>query len=180
MRAKLRYVLPVAQMALAAMLLWWSNAVLIAANRHHYVLGTTSQFSFLVSLNAPVAFLRAFWFRHLPFLWDDITFTAAIGLLWYWVALNLHSLRQKRKVCMFSWPPLRLIGDIGAIGVGVGVFWGFIYWRSRLGCIPVSWLGWLWCALLVSLPLAWSVFLIFLFGRDFIHCILRRDLLSWR
>jgi hypothetical protein len=56
--------------------------------------GPAPAFKLLVSINAPVALLRAFLYRHLPGYWDDVTFILGIGLFWYWIALNILRFRE--------------------------------------------------------------------------------------
>ena len=74
--------LPLAQMALALALLWWSDLWLRTAQRTMDMPGPAPAFTLLVSINAPVAFPRALWSRHRPDPWDDLTLIAAVGLLW--------------------------------------------------------------------------------------------------
>jgi len=170
MRLKLKYVLPIVQSLLAVALIIWNRA------EAQSVYGTPLPFKLLCSINAPVAVLRELlWSHRLYGWWDYILFVAAIGVFWYWVALNIHSWRQTRRVLMFSWEPLRLAGD--ALAVGTGALWLFIYWREpRSPYMPVSWLSWI--DFLMALLSLWSVALIFFFGRDLIHCVLRKNPLS--
>ncbi len=42
---------------------------------------------------------------------DDVVLIFAVGLLWYWVALNIRSWRRRRAVLMFSWRPARFSLD---------------------------------------------------------------------
>ena len=171
-RVKLKYALPLVQMVLAVGLLVSDHFWLRTAMRRADMPGQSPAFTLLVSINAPVALARAFVFRRLPDQWDKVTFTAAIGLLWYWVALNLDSWRKRRTVSMFSWVPLRLVCDF--VLLGVGVFWGGVWVRTLPHYLPVSWFGWLSLVLRMGLEPAWSLVLIFFVGRDFIHCILRK------
>jgi hypothetical protein len=55
----------------------------MAESRHEPFMGPTPAFTLLVLLNAPIAFLRSFYTRHLPEVWDRVLFILAIGLFWY-------------------------------------------------------------------------------------------------
>ena len=172
---KVKYALPILQMLLAVVLLIWTDRWLRAELRTHSVSGTPTPFSLLCAINAPVALLRELWVRcYLLGWWDVIVFVAAIGVFWYWVALNIHSWRQTRRVLMFSWAPLRLAGD--AVAVGTGALWLFIYWREPRSHYMPAWPNWI--DFLMALLIMWSVVLIFFFGRDLIHCVLRKNPLS--
>lgn len=175
MSVKFKYALPILQMLLAVVLLIWTERWERAELRAHSVSGTPPPFSLLCAINTPVALPRELWYRYLPGWWDDIVFVATIGVFWYWVALNIHSWGQSRRVFMFSWAPLRLAGD--AVAIGIGAFWVFIFWREPLRhYMPVSWPNWI--VPLMALTILWSVMLIFFFGRDLMYCILRKDPLS--
>jgi len=169
---KLKYALPLAQVLLAISLLWASELWFKAARGTMDMPGPAPAFTLLILINAPLAPLRALWYRHVSTVWDDVTLVAAIGLLWYWVASNIYSWQEKRRVCMFSWAPLRLAGDM--LAVGAGAFWIVVFVADRSAFTVESRLGVPWTVAVVSLPLAWSLVLIFFFGRDFVQCVLRR------
>jgi hypothetical protein len=188
---KLKYTLPLAQMVLAFALLWWSNVLDLAARHVCDMPGPSPAFELLTSINAPVALARAFWYFHLPYLWDAGTLVVAVGLFWYWVALNIYSWRQRRTVFMFSWVPVRLAGDL--LLIAVGVLWGLACvdevrsivhvapaW-SGTGCFgPLVWSMWLPSIVVAGLHLAWSLVLTLFFGGDFFRCVLRKSPLSPR
>ncbi|MGD0162429.1 MAG: hypothetical protein ABSB39_08150 [Candidatus Sulfotelmatobacter sp.] len=176
MRLKLKYALPLVQTLVAVALLVWTDRWETALTRLNDMPGAPPSFTLLIAINAPLAMPRALVFPHLPGLWRDITFVLAIAVLWYWVALNIESWQQRRRFLMFSWTPLRLLGDM--IGVGTGLMCAlvlsrdFVGWRDY-GFPPVlSLTGWLWFILCTCLPILWSVVLIVLFTRDFIYCLL--------
>ena len=149
--------------------LWWRTVA-----RSMDMPGPSPAFQLLVSINAPLALPRAFVFRHLPGLWDPVTFTVAIGLFWYWVGMNFVSWRERRAAYLFSWRPLRLLADVLAIGVGlfwIGVCWNEIrHPNERLFSVQ----DWLWYALLLGLPFLWGILLISFFGYDCIHSFVTR------
>lgn len=169
MRLKLKYVLPVVQTLLAVALLIWNRA------EPESFYGTPLPFKLLCSINAPVALLRELLWSHRMYgRWDYILFVAAIGVFWYWVALNIYTWRQTRRVLMFSWVPLRLAGD--AVAVGTAALWLFIYWREPRSHYMPAWPNWI--DFLMALLVMWSVGLILFFGRDLIYCVLRKNPLS--
>jgi hypothetical protein len=187
LRVKLKYVLALVQMAVALALLWWSQVWLRAAMRIMDMPGPAPAFTLLVSINAPIALPRAIWSRYLPDPWDDLTLIAAVGLLWYWVALNVDSWRQKRTALMFSWRPLRFCGDL--LLIATGLFWGLIFVGKDLavGAImngtrgealrnqfPLSRSQATWFIVATAFHLAWCLALILFFGCDFVHCVFRK------
>jgi hypothetical protein len=173
MRLKLKYLLPLVQMLLAVALLVWTDRWERALMRIQDMPETPPSFGLVMAINAPLAIPRALVFRYLPGWWEDIALVAAIDVLWYWVSLNIGSWRQSHRVTMFSWIPLRLLGDM--IGVGIGVMWAFVLWSGHSYSIPplLALSDWLWFLPCVCLLILWSAVLILLFGRDFVHCLLR-------
>jgi hypothetical protein len=170
MRARLRFALPVLQMALAVCLLWWAEVWFRRVGRFDDMPGPAPAFTLCISINAPIALARAAWFRHLSTLWDNVTLVLAVGILWYWVALNVESWRRDHTVLMFHWAPLRLVSDL--LLIAVGVFWGVTFvaeTRDVRQPMPLS--GWLWGSGFLGPLLAWSLALIFFFGRDLVQCV---------
>jgi hypothetical protein len=173
MRLKMKYALPLVQTLVAVALLVWTDRWERPLMRIQDMPGTPPSFTLLIAINAPLAMPRMLVFHHLPGWWHDITLVVAIGVFWYWVSLNIDSLRHGRRVFMFSWTPLRLAGD--TIAVGIGVMWIFVLWSSRwyYGLPPLlSLTEWLWFVPCLCLPILWSAVLIVLFGRDFVLCLL--------
>jgi hypothetical protein len=162
MRLKLKYALPLAQTALAIGLLMWSY-LWDRAQRGNDMPGPAPAFKLLVSINAPVGLLRAFLYRHLPDYWDDVTFILAIGLFWYWIALNILRFREGRSPVMFAWPPLRLFADLLMIASGA-----FLGWFSIVN--GLGFLTWWWFVLCSAFYWVWCVVLIVFFGWDFLRC----------
>ena len=176
MRLKLKYALPLVQTLAALALLVWTDRWERALMRISDMPGTPPSFSLLIAINAPLAVPRALAFRYLPGWWDDITLIVAIAAFWYWVALNIESWQLRRRILIFSWTPLRLLGDV--VGVGIGVMSAlvpshdFVLWRAYGFPRVPSLTGWLWFIPCTCLPILWSVMLILLFGRDFVYCLL--------
>jgi len=172
MRLKSKYALPFVQTLVAVALLVWTNRWERALMRVQDMASPPPSFALLIAINAPLAIPRALVFRYLLGWWDDITLVVAIAVFWYWVSLNIESLRHGRRVFMFSWMPLRLAGD--TIAVGIGAMWAFVLWRSPAYGLPplVSLTAWLWFVPCIGLPILWSATLILLFGGDFVHCLL--------
>jgi hypothetical protein len=183
MRVKLKYALPLVQMALAVGLLRWSEAWFEAVMRVSDSPGLCPAFRLLIAISAPVGLPRLLWSRFLPGSWDYPILIAAVGLLWFWVALNVDSWRQGRAVCMFSRTPLRIAGDI--LLIVTGIFWGGVcvgrnldvgaivhgaYGQVLGDCYPRGWQDASLCIAVVVFQLTWSLVLIYFFGRDFIHC----------
>jgi len=184
MRLKLRYVLPLVQMTLAIALIWQSQVWFERARHKNHMPGIAPHFTLLVAINAPVTFPRALWYMHISYYWDMSILVAMIGLLWYWVALNVVAWRTRRAVQVFSWLPLRLGSD--AILIVLGLFFGVVcVWdivAPRIGLYgPYGLrsldLDWWHPSLLVAvtvLLLGWCAGLTYFFGRDFVQCILRK------
>jgi hypothetical protein len=167
MRVKLKYVLPLAQMALAVVLLrlsyLWMRTI-----THSDSPGPDPAFSLLLSINAPAALARTLWSHRLPYLWDNVTFVAAIGMFWYWIALNIQSWRERRRtLLLFAWTPLRIGADLLVIAGGVCLVW------LCLDAMSGPHVPWLW--FVPTSILIWSVGPMFFFGRDLIHCVRRKS-----
>jgi hypothetical protein len=119
------------------------------------------------------ALVRELYYRHVPELWDRCVFISAIAILWYWVALNVESWRRDRKVLAFSWLPLRLTADL--LLIALGVFWGVVFTtQGRLIHADLELSSPLLAFPVLGLLLAWSLALVFFFGRDLIHCVRER------
>lgn len=182
---KLRYVLPLAQMTLAVVLIWQSQVWFERVRHESDMPGPAPHFTLLFAINAPVFFPRALWFEHISYYWDNIILVAMIGLLWYWVALNVIAWRTRRAVQMFSWMPLRLGCD--AILTFYGLLFGVMcIWDTVTPTIGLDGpyglrnldLDWRWqrslMATVMVLLLTRCIGLTYLFARDFAHCILRK------
>ena len=169
-RVRLRYILPAAQVT-AALVLYYLGGRWYEGMRHVSSMpGTSPFFTLLVSLNAPLALVRGLYYRHVPELWDRWVFVSAIAILWYWVALNVESWRRDRKVLAFSRFPLRLTADL--LLIALGAFWGFVFaGQGRQIHMDLEFAHPLFVPCVLGLLLAWSLALIFFFGRDLIQCV---------
>jgi hypothetical protein len=167
MRVKLKYVLPLAQMALAVVLLRWSDLWMRAAIHVNHMPGPAPAFTLLMSINAPVAVVGALW----PWsdLWERVAFVTAVGAVWYWVALNVESWRRRRTILHFTWVPLRLGADLLAIALGA-CFGLCVVAVSIVPRVPWPWL----IPVLASLFI-WSLGLMTIFGRDLVYCVRRKS-----
>jgi hypothetical protein len=173
MRLKLKYTLPIVQTLAAVALLVWSDRWQRALMHTNCMPDPPPSFTLLIAINAPLAIPRSLVFEHLPGWWDYITLVVAIAVFWYWVSLNIESWQQNRRLFLFSWMPLRLVGD--TIAIGIGVMWALVLWRGSRYSLPphLSFRDWLWFVPCACLPILWSAVLILLFGRDFVSCLLR-------
>src|ERR1700691_739984 len=120
MRLKLKYVLPLAQMALGVVLLWRNDVWTRAAERVMDMPGASAAFTLLLSMNPPVALVRGFRYWPWPWspVWDRVLSVASIGALWYWVALNIESWRERGMILQFQWTPLRIGANLLAFPLG--------------------------------------------------------------
>jgi hypothetical protein len=181
MHLKLRYVLPLIQIALAVVLLWQSQ-VWFEAVRHRFDMpGTAPHSLLLLAINAPITVLRVLWYRHMNYYMDMAILIAMIGILWYWVGLNVESLRTSGQVLALDRMPLRIAADL--LLIALGFFFGFVYVHDELTHRELAsakfavlhvWLRTPFRVTLTFFWISWPVALIFFFGRDLIH-ILRRN-----
>ena len=130
MRLKLKYALPLAHLVLGLALLWRTYLYDMAMRGRGT--GICPALQLLGSINAPVTVARMIWFHHTPYFWDYAAYIVAIGLFWYWAALNISCWRKRRTVCLFSFLPLRLAGDVLLVAIGVVLGWFGLEDRTTL------------------------------------------------
>ena len=172
---KLEYLLPLAQMGVAAALLRWSYLWQKAAMRIMDLPGPAPAFTLLMSMNAPVFITRSLWGRYLPDLgWENSALIAAIGVFWFWVALNVQSWRARGTVVLFSWAPLRMAADLLLIAMGAYLGWFCIGPVIGFPATAFSQLAWPWLIPTWAFLLFWSLGSVSIFGRDLLHCVLRK------
>jgi hypothetical protein len=198
---KLKFVLPLAQIVLAIVLDWrslvWDRAV--RAISISDMPGFAPFATLGASINGPIVFVNNIFVRLV--LWNSTldvwknyllgrtVWAALVGLLWYWTALNLDSWRQRRAVVMFTWPPLRLVGDLllivtgvvwGILGIVSGAAWSGVPYVTIAPLHVSPYLAQPWQlvllrAFVVTFSLSWSFALIFPFGRDFLHYLRSKE-----
>jgi hypothetical protein len=78
-KVKLKYALPLAQMALAVVLLWRSQLWMTTAARLNDVPGPAPPFTLLMSMNPPVALVHGLVYWHFSPLWELGVSVATIG-----------------------------------------------------------------------------------------------------
>jgi hypothetical protein len=163
----LRYALPLAQMALGVVLIqgWysWLRAGMAAQ-------APSPDHMLLLSINAPVSLARALWHNHVPDSWDNVAFILAIGIFWYWVALNILSLQERKALVLFRWAPLRIAADVLFIAMGACMGWWLcISTVTTLPTSPLLQLRWpclipVWASVFI-----WSLASVFLPTHDLIR-----------
>jgi hypothetical protein len=173
---KLKYALPLAQMAIAVVLLRWSNLWWEAMRRHMDMPPPAPASTFLISMNLPIALARRFWVLSVSEFWDNVLLVVTIGLLWYWIALSINSWRRQRSMVWFKWLPLRIVADVAVIIVCGGL--GFLVAASlvtNMPSTPLFQLEWTWLVLTWVALFFWTFGSIFIFGYDLVHCFLRKS-----
>jgi hypothetical protein len=127
---KIKFVLPVAQMVLLLLLLRWNNSLEAFANRVCAMPGPTPADELLMSMNAPLLVQRYLNYS-LSYPWNVVDQLGAVGLFWYWVAVNISSWRCGGSMITIGWRPARFVLDgvlillglsfglVGVLGEGV-------------------------------------------------------------
>ncbi len=122
----------------------------------------TGPFTLLVFINPPAAMARSLWLKCVDNPWDEILLVASIGVLWYWVGLNVNSWQKRRTLLMFTSVPLRVVTDLALMA-----FSSYFLWFFRN--FDVAHLPWQWRTPELALVLCWLVGPPFIFGRDLIQ-----------
>jgi hypothetical protein len=181
---KIRYVLPPVQMAIAMALLLWNDTLLLASRRWCDMPGASPASRLLTSIDAPVALLSMAWDRYLSYPWNVAARLGAVGIFWYWVALNMEAWRERKEILMISLRPARWTLDVLLFlsGFVLGVIGAedmyevirYAPFATRPGCFgPYPWLTIVPDATVACLLLGWSFVLVYFFSRDFVHSIRR-------
>jgi hypothetical protein len=183
--ARLPLILGIAQMLIAALLIWQSQVWNVAMmKRVRGTFGPGPWFIVCTSIDFPVAMLRGLWDRATFFggisYVDYGLLVFATGVLWWWVGLNIVSLREQRSPFVPRSLPLRICMDL--LFVAVGLFLGWYVFRCDLNLVlrsdwvfvfryyfPSTAEGLLLFALQTSLHSAWAIAILFVFGRDLTH-----------
>jgi hypothetical protein len=159
-RVRIKYALPLAQMALAVALIWLSRRELAAA---HTVGGHTPAFGLLILINPPVAMLRGLWFNYVYDPWSDhVMFVASIGVFWYLVGLGIDYWQKRKTLLLFTRKPLRVTADLALIAVGPYFIW-------LLRSVDVANMPWQLETPALAVVFCWFLGPAFIFGRDLIH-----------
>src|SRR5579871_2485902 len=164
---RLNYVLPLAQMALAALLLrlWFLGDL---AQRFLDSRGLPPAAVLLLCLDFPIGVpLKLELWGYLPQLSFDALFVAATGALWYCVALGVHSYRQGRSLT-FEWKPLRVMADLLLVGMGACLGWLLLDSDSVLSR---NYLGWRYFLAAWTSLIWWSLGSILFSCLDLTRCI---------
>lgn len=167
-RLSLKYALPLAQMALAACLLLWTYQCQAAFRRLYDAPPVPRPFTLLVFLNAPANLVRWTWFYHVRGVWSDALFVGSIGLLWYWVALNIYAWRERKSLILPAWAPIRVMADLALIATGPIIAWA-------LRSVDIAELPWLWRIPVAAFLVIWSLGPVVIFGNDLIQCLRRQE-----
>jgi hypothetical protein len=159
--------LPLAQMALGVVLFWRNDLWMTAAMHVDDMPGPSPAFTLLLSMNPPVTLLHGYLYWHMSPLWERALTVASIGALWYWIALNVDSWRERKMILQFKRPPLRITADL--LAIPLGAFLEAICVRD-FSYHPLPWRVPIWISVLV-----WSFGPMFFFGRDLVYCIRRKS-----
>jgi hypothetical protein len=108
---KIKYLLPAGVVALMVLLLRWNNSLRHVAARWCDVPGPAPADRLLMSLNAPLIFQSRVWYDSFSYPWNVVTQLGAVGLFWYWVAVNISSWRRGGSMITISWRPARFALD---------------------------------------------------------------------
>jgi hypothetical protein len=161
---RIKYALPLAQIALAVALIWGSRREIAAA---HIPVGSTPAFDLLVLINPPASMLRSAWLNYVDYRWSDVMFVASIGVFWYIIGLSIDYWQKRKTLLPFTWNPLRVTADLALIALGPYFMW-------VLKRVDVADMPWQWEAPALATVSCWLLGPAFIFGRDLIHCFRHR------
>jgi len=167
----LRVILPLVQMALAALLLRLSFLYDVAT-RHHDMPGVHPGFVLLQLINLPVSLpLKLLRPRQEPPLWLGVLSVLIIGLLWYGIASWTLVYRERRTLFPSdrsdrAW--VRVSTDLLLIAMGATFGWAVLTeFRDYPFMIsPSHFGGWFWFAPVCIFAIFWIVGSILVFGYD--------------
>ena len=176
MRVRLRYALPLAQMALAVVFLrlifLWD-----VATRGDDMPGRHPAFQVLIYLHLPLMLVfKELLFGRLPEL---AVLVAAIGGFWYWIALLVHRYNERRTIFPPAWGTLRIVADLALITMGASIGWLSIEnirdYPDMYSPLPQSFLGWSWFIPTYGFLLMWILSPIVVFGSDLVQYLRRKS-----
>jgi hypothetical protein len=183
--AQTKYLLPAFQMALTATVVFSPSAIQPRFSRICDMPGPNPIYTTLLYAYAPLTPPRLIWSRYVSERTSFVVLIPVVGIFWYWVALNVQSWREKRRVVMFSWRPARWVVDILLVACGLvcglaglyKLYAAASYAPSAMhgnGCYgPNPWFSLVPDILTGLFLLAWFIALVYPFGRDFIHSLRR-------
>jgi hypothetical protein len=160
-RVRLKYALPLAQMALAAALLWQFRREVGQPPKSGYPLPALD---LLLLINPPLAILSRVWVSYVGTLWSDATQVALVGAFWWLVGLILDSWQ---RIFLLTRKPLRVAADLALIVLGPYFVW-------FVGRVDVAHMPLQWQAPALASVFCWLLGPAFIFGRDLIRCIRRK------
>jgi hypothetical protein len=175
MRLRLKYALPLGQMAATVVFLrlifLWD-----VATRRDDMPGKHPAFLLLLYLHLPLMqVLKPLLFGRLPEL---VLLVAAIGVLWYCVALLIHRHSERGTVFPTDWVALRIAADV--LLVTMPACLGLLFIENIKDYpgtyeLPRSFEGWSWFLPTYGSLLMWVLGPVFIFGRDLVRCLRRSD-----
>ena len=165
---RLRLILPLVQMGLAAVLMRLSFLYDVAT-RSHDMPGVHPGFFLLLLVNFPAGpLLQVLRPRAEPSLWLGILSVLIIGVLWYGIGSWILAYRERRILFPPGRTSLRVSADLLLIAMGVLLGWAIVAeFRDYPFMIsPSHFGGWFWFAPICIFALFWSVGPILVFGYD--------------
>ncbi len=189
MNLKLKYTLPLGQMALSSALFLSSYLWQTHWPTHCDAYGSDPAFYLALSVNFPAAALRGLWFRAYlglnsataDYVLDAATLVALGGLFGYALVLNLASWRSSGTVVIFRSSLLRVATDLVLLLVGIYIVSFAVKETYQLRIVLQGYTC--WTPLLLSqvfaimscvFQFAWSFALILFFGRDLLGAALHK------
>jgi hypothetical protein len=173
MRARLKYALPLGQMALAVVFLrlifLWD-----LATRMDDMPGKHPAFLLLLYLHFPLMLiLKPLLFGRLPEL---ALLVAAIGAFWYCIASLVYRHNERGTVFPTGWVALRIAADVMLVAMPTCL--GLLFFENvrdypEIYVLPQSFEGWSWFLPTYGSLLMWILGPIFIFGSDLVRCLRR-------
>lgn len=173
MHLRLKYVLPLVQMALAVVFLRLIFLWDVAARMAHVDMpGKHPAFLLLLCLHLPLMLiLKPLLFGRLPQL---AALVAAIGVFWYCIALLSHRHYERGTVFPTRWLALRIVADVMLVAAPTCLGLLFIEnVRDYPFIYPRSFDGWTWFLPTYGSLLMWILGPIYIFGSDLVRCLRR-------
>jgi hypothetical protein len=173
--------LPVAQLALAAVLVRWSQTLTVSSRCD--MPGPDPAFLLMISISAPVNLVRIFLDLWLPYPWNLAAWLGGVGLFWHRTRQMMERRLSGRRIVRIRSRAARLSIDSGLVAMGaLFVLMGMgelkmealRYRQSDLlivGCFGPNWRTLLLALITSVFHLGWGVVFMTAFGRDFTECL---------